>query len=179
MLDALAGKKKPRRTAREKTLLANAPCQRRWRSRTNKLLKQNLLPDRILHQDCTSLHGWSIFCNLLFVACAGRLSKTIALQTGEILLNGHSRKNKTMCYGTAAVGSKLEYCTSQVLSLQLSLSLSLSVSQRFCSAISWLANDVHKGVFAGWMWDWLPGKECCKTTPCVAQFASCYLHHQF
>ncbi|KAH9549331.1 hypothetical protein CY35_10G012600 [Sphagnum magellanicum] len=35
-------------------------------------------------------------------ALAGRLSKTIALQTGEILLNGHSRKNKTMCYGTAA-----------------------------------------------------------------------------
>ncbi|CAM6018489.1 unnamed protein product [Sphagnum balticum] len=35
-------------------------------------------------------------------ALAGRLSKTIALQTGEILLNGHSRKNKTMCNGTAA-----------------------------------------------------------------------------
>jgi hypothetical protein len=131
MLDALAGKKKPRRTAREKTLLANAPCQRRWRSRTNKLLKQNLLPDRILHQDCTSLHGWSIFCNLLFVACAGRLSKTIALQTGEILLNGHSRKNKTMCYGTAAVGSKLDRVlhVSSLESPALSLSLSLCLSE--------------------------------------------------
>jgi ABC-type lipoprotein export system ATPase subunit len=38
MLDALAGKKKPRRTVREKNLLANAPC-RSSRSRTNKLLK--------------------------------------------------------------------------------------------------------------------------------------------
>jgi hypothetical protein len=97
-----------------------------------------LLTDRILHQDSTSLQGWSMLCNLLFVACTGRLSKTIALQTGEILLNGHSRKNKTMCYGTAAVGSKLEYCTSQVL---MSSSLSLSLSgfvQRF---LDWLMID--------------------------------------